>query len=239
MNLAMRRGSVAGVVIVAAVGIAVLWSWWRGDSQSNDQIRAWLNDAAPDTWAVAARTQCPDAPFSMPSEGFIGLLYRDTARPYNRLNLHTGIDFFGQGPPGSVPIYAVYDGYLTRRTGWRSTVAIRHDDPLQPGRIIYTYYTHMASVDGAQGYISADFPPGTRDVFVERGTLLGYQGDYNPSFPVAMHLHFSIVLADADGVIRNEADIRNTLDPSPYFGVALRVDTATAPPRTCNQGGGA
>jgi hypothetical protein len=98
------------------------------------------------------------------------------------------------------------------------------EDPLQPGRQIWTYYTHMANPDGAS-YIAEDFPPGTEEVFVEAGTLLGYQGNYSgtPGNPTGVHLHFSVVLDDGQGGFRNELEIRNTLDPSPYLGLPLNA----------------
>jgi hypothetical protein len=39
-----------------------------------------------------------------------------------------------------------------------------------------------------------------------------------------MHLHFSIVLDDGQGRFRNELEISNTLDPTPYFGFELNAD---------------
>ena len=98
------------------------------------------------------------------------------------------------------------------------------DDPLRPGRQIWVYYTHMAGPDGAS-YIATDFPPGTSEVYVEAGTLLGYQGNYSgtPNNPVGVHLHFSIVKDDGQGVYLNELEIGNTLDPSPYLGLSLNA----------------
>lgn len=218
-------------LIVLAGGAAAFYLWYTGgDSDSNDYIRRWLTDpASMPEFNVNALARCGDAPFILPTSGFIGLLWGDTARPYRNNQPHTGIDIFGQGSSGSVPIYAVYDGYLTRLADWRSTVIIRHDDPLQPGRTIWTYYTHMANRDGALSYIVPDFPSGTAERFVEQGTLLGYQGEYNPGFPVAMHLHLSIVTGDDEGMFKNEAILANTLDPSPYFGFDLRRESASHP----------
>jgi hypothetical protein len=36
-----------------------------------------------------------------------------------------------------------------------------------------------------------------------------------------VHLHFSIVEDDGTGEFKNELDIDNTLDPSPYLGIPL------------------
>ena len=160
------------ILIFCAIAAFFFIRWYRGTSTSNDFIRKWLTDAEsyPD-YETSGRLRCGDAPFIIPSEGFIGLLWRDTSAPYNARNRHTGIDIFGSGAVGTVPIYAAYDGYLTRLDDWQATVIIRHDDPLQAGRRIWTYYTHMASIDGSDIYISDEFPQGTSDKYVEQGTL--------------------------------------------------------------------
>jgi hypothetical protein len=130
---------------------------------------------------------------------------------------------------------AVSDGYLTRLPEWHSAVILRiADDPLQPGRPIWAYYTHMADSDG-RSFIAGDIPPGTSERFVRAGTRLGYQGNYSadPLNPVGMHLHFSIVLDDGQGRFRNELEISNTLDPTPYFGFELNADRLGEAPAVC------
>jgi hypothetical protein len=100
------------------------------------------------------------------------------------------------------------------------------NDPLKPGRQIWTYYTHMADPQG-NSFVSSRFPPGTSEQYIEAGTLLGYQGNYSgtPGNPVGVHLHFSIVQDDGNGGYRNELKIENTLDPSPYLGLPLNANT--------------
>jgi murein DD-endopeptidase MepM/ murein hydrolase activator NlpD len=150
----------------------------------------------------------------------IGFIWDDSFRPGHR---HTGIDIFGGEGVGETPVYAAYDGYLTRLDEWKSSLIIRiPEDPLQPDRQIWTYYTHLADPQG-NSLIDAAFPPGTMEVFVPAGTLLGTQGNFSgtPGSPTGIHLHFSVVLDDGEGQFLNELAIRNTLDPSPYFNLAL------------------
>jgi hypothetical protein len=130
------------------------------------------------------------------------------------------------------PIYAVYDGYLTRKPEWVSAVIIRHpQDPLVPGRQIWTYYTHMADAAG-HSYILDQIPPGVVELPVKQGALLGYQGDYNGQswHSIDTHLHFSIVLDDGRSNFLNETDIANTIDPSPYLGMRLNAICGDRPP---------
>lgn len=203
-------------------------------SNSNKYIRQWIDRPESRPELATTRQACGDAPFVLPSDGFIGLLWNDPATPYSVLNRHTGIDIFGDGGAGEVPVYAVYDGYLTRLSSWRSSVIIEHDDPLNQGETIFSYYTHMASEDGNTSFVVEDFPPGTEQVWVEQGTLLGYQGEYSgATFPIALHVHLSLVKSDANGNFLNEADLGNTLDPSPYFGLPLKYDGPIARPIRC------
>ena len=188
------------------------------------RVMDWIrNPSAHQEWAVRAGTRCgTDVPFIIPTDGFIGYLWDDSFKIGHR---HQGIDIFGGTGVGVTPVVAAYPGYLTRLPDWKSSVIVRiPEDPLQPGRQIWLYYAHMAGPAG-NSFISADFPPGTYEKFVEAGTLLGYQGDYSgdPNNPVGVHLHFSIVLDNGDGHFRNEQEIRNTLDPSPYLGLPLNA----------------
>lgn len=192
--------------------------WATGDSTDREIL------------VTVQRETCPGAPFILPTDGFIGLLYKDPRGPYSSRNPHQGIDIFSDTEAGITPVYAAYDGYVTREDGWRSTLIMRvPDDPLQPGRQIWLYYTHMADQQG-NDFIEDAFAPGAREMFVEQGTLLGYTGDYNGNSArsVWVHLHFSVVLDDGNGRYTNELEFNNTLDPSPYLGMSLNYEEATA-----------
>ena len=191
-------------------------------SQGSDSERAAL--------ITTQRDICPGAPFVLPTDGFIGLLYEDPRGPYSSSNPHQGLDIFSEGEPGVTPVYAAYDGYITRDAGWRSAVIQRvPEDPLRPGEQIWLYYAHMADRDG-NSFIEPAFPPGTSELFVEQGTLLGYTGDYNGNAArtIWVHLHFSIVKDDGNGRFLNELEFSNTLDPSPYLGMALNYECSAA-----------
>lgn len=171
-------------------------------------------------YALQPGMHCGDAPFAFPTQGVILGLWQQS---YRFGHTHTGLDIFSGTQPGVTPIYAAYPGYLSRLDDWRSTVIIRiPSDPLEPGRQIWTYYTHLANVEG-ESFVSEEFPPGTHEVYVEAGTFLGYMGNYSGDVnaPTGLHLHFSIVKDDGEGDFLNEARINNTYDPSPYFNMNL------------------
>jgi murein DD-endopeptidase MepM/ murein hydrolase activator NlpD len=171
-------------------------------------------------YALLPGQRCDDAPFAFPTRGVPLGLWDQSYRFWHR---HAGVDIFSGTDPGVTPVYAVYPGYLSRLPDWKATVIIRiPSDPLNPGRQIWAYYTHLANQDG-ESFISAEFPAGTSEVFVEAGTFLGYMGDFSgdPGNPTGLHLHISIVKDDGNGNFLNELDIRNTYDPSPYFGLPL------------------
>lgn len=226
MNLLRgTSGFILGVLVIILIVGGYFGVRWIGTrSPRSVRLGEWfLNPKGHPEWMVHAGEQCGDAPFSMPTDGFIGFIWGDSFRAGHR---HQGIDIFGGEASGVTPVYAVYPGYLTRRADWKSSVIVRlPDDPIQPGRQIWAYYTHMADTQG-NSYIDEDFPPGTIEAYVEAGRLLGYQGNYSgdPNNPTGVHLHFSLVMDDGGGSFRNELEFNNTLDPSPYLQLPLNAN---------------
>lgn len=209
------------VAILAAAGTA--FYLYRPNATRLVSFRTWIrNPASRPDWKLSAGSQCGSAPFIFPTDGFIGFLWGDSFRPGHT---HQGIDIFAGTDVGITRVISAYPGYLTRLPDWKSTVIVRvPSDPLNPGTQIWLYYTHMADQLG-NSYISEEFPAGTFEQPVEAGTFLGYQGDYSgdPNNPTGIHLHFSIVGDDGNGQFKNELEIENTLDPSPYLGLPLNA----------------
>lgn len=225
----MKRPLFLIIAVGLVIGLAAGWFLLRRNSTTAPRsvrvMQFIRNPSSHQDFILPAESQCPGAPFIMPTTGFIGFLWDDSFRPGHR---HSGLDIFSGSEPGVTPVVAAYGGYLTRLPDWKSTVIIRiPSDPLQPDRQIWTYYTHMATPEGAS-LVSDAFPAGTVEVYVAAGTLLGYQGNYSgtPGNPTGVHLHFSIVKDDGDGRFLNETEIANTLDPSPYLGMSLFAATA-------------
>jgi peptidoglycan LD-endopeptidase LytH len=217
-----KRYLIASIIVVACLAAAgTAYYMYHPNAARMLAFRTWINNPAshPD-WKLSAGTQCGPAPFHFPTDGFVGFLWGDSFRVGHR---HQGIDIFAGTGIGITRVVAAYPGFLTRLPDWKSSVIVRvPDDPLHPGRQIWLYYTHMADEQG-NSFISSEFPPGTYEVPIDMGTLLGYQGDYSgdPNNPVGVHLHFSIVKDDGSGKFKNELNIDNTLDPSPYLGLPL------------------
>ncbi|MBW6465369.1 MAG: M23 family metallopeptidase [Brevefilum sp.] len=213
--------TILGISVAVMLGVYVLYRSYFSISQRARKVFEFLrNPQTHQGSVILALTRCGDAPFVLPTTGLVGFLWDDSFRPGHR---HQGIDIFSGTGVGETPVYAAYEGYLTRLPEWKSSVIIRiPSDPLQPGRQIWTYYTHMADESGVS-LIVEDFPAGTSEVWVEAGTLLGFQGNFSgtPDNPTGVHLHFSMVKDDGQGKFVNELEIGNTLDPSPYFGMVL------------------
>lgn len=191
------------------------------------RLRTWFADpSAHADWAIHRGERCGDALMLIPTTGYVGFGWDDSFRPGHH---HSGLDIFSpDGATNVTPIVAAYDGYLTREADWKSTIILRHPDfpavaalGINQGEQIWTYYTHMASRDGRESFVAPDFPPGTHDVFVKAGTVLGYQGNWSGSrFQfTGLHLHFSVVKSDADGAYADEREINNTYDPIPLLGL--------------------
>jgi hypothetical protein len=225
----MQRQRRRTLILVIAVGMILLLARLAitafdfGGARGR-QFLQWGRGSEAERAALVTvqREPCPGAPFVLPSDGYVGLLYGDPNGPYSSAAPHQGIDIFSNAPAGVVPVYAAYDGYITREDGWRSALIQRvPEDPVQSGRQIWLYYAHMADREG-NSFIEPAFPPGVREVFVKRGTLLGYTGDYNGDSlrDIWVHLHFSIV-RDDDGRYTNELEFANTIDPSSYLGLPV------------------
>jgi len=216
---------VAVIVLGLLAGLGIyIYKYFRSSAARTPIVMDYIrNPAAHADLVIKAGTRCGDAPFIFPTTGMAGYLWGDRFKPGSS---HQGIDIFAGTDVGLTDVIAAYPGYLTRQADWKSSLIIRIPaDPLQPGRQIWVYYTHMADADG-NSFIAAQFPPGTKELFVEAGTLLGHQGNYSgdPNNPVGVHLHISVVQDDGIGHFKNELDINNTYDPSPYLGLRLNAE---------------
>jgi hypothetical protein len=219
-----KRFLILSIVLVASVTAAVAaYFGYRPNAERIDKFRAWMrNPASHPDWKLIAGSRCGSAPFLFPTDGFAGFLWGDS---FGLRHTHQGIDIFAGTDVGITRVISAYPGYLTRLTEWKSAVIVRvPSDPLDPGQQIWLYYTHMANQFG-NSFISDEFPAGTSEKPIEAGIFLGYQGDYSgdPDNPVGVHLHFSIVADDGTGHFKNEVEIDNTLDPSPYLGLPLNA----------------
>jgi hypothetical protein len=217
-------------------GLGGGWILYRRLAQTAPRMTGledFLKDpAAHAAWMLAAGSRCPSAPFQMPVRGYIGFLWDDSFRPFHR---HSGLDIFGGTQPGETPVLAAYDGFLTRLPSWKASVIVRiPSDPLQPGRQIWTYYTHMAGPDGSS-LIDAAFPPGSSEIPLKAGTELGRMGDFSGTAgdPTGVHVHFSILRDNGKGGFTDERVIENTYDPSPYFGMNLNANLNPTLPVVC------
>ena len=221
--MSKRFLKIAIALVVMLVGGYYLYRLYRPNTARLVNFRAWIADPGGHAeWKLAAGSRCGEAPFIFPTDGMVGFLWDDSFRPGHR---HQGIDIFGGQDVGITPVIVAYPGFLTRLPEWKSSVIVRvPSDPLEPGQQIWVYYTHMADRNG-NSYILPDFPPGTYEQPVDAGTQLGFQGNYSgdPNNPTGVHLHFSIVRDDGSGGFRNELEIGNTFDPSPYLGLPLNA----------------
>src|SRR4030095_11478435 len=218
-----RRSIMLFMILATAIVTAGITAYYlyRPNAPRVNKFRQWMRDpAAHPDWKLAAGSQCGTAPFLFPTDGFAGFLWGDS---FGLRHTHQGIDIFAGTDIGITPVVAAYPGYLTRLPEWKSAVIVRiPEDPLQHGRQIWLYYTHMANQLG-NSLTAYDFPAGTSEKLLEAGTFLGYQGNYSgdPNNPVGVHLHFSIVQDDGKGQFKNETEIKNTYDPSPYLGLPV------------------
>jgi hypothetical protein len=217
-----KRFLAISILIIAVVtALATGYYMYRTNAGRADKFYQWMrNPASHSDWKLLAGSQCESAPFLFPTDGFVGFLWGDS---FGIRHTHQGIDIFAGTDVNITNVISAYPGYLTRLPDWKSSVIVRvPSDPLNPGQQIWLYYTHMADQYG-NSFISEEFPAGTSEKYIEAGTFLGKQGNYSadPNNPVGVHLHFSIVEDDGTEQFKNELEIENTYDPSPYLGLPL------------------
>ena len=231
-----KRFLAISILIIAVVtALATGYYMYRTNAGRADKFYQWIrNPASHADWKLLAGSQCDSAPFLFPTDGFVGFLWGDS---FGVRHTHQGIDIFAGTDINVTQVISAYPGYLTRLPDWKSSVIVRvPSDPLNPGTQIWLYYTHMADQYG-NSFIAEEFPAGTSEKFIEAGILLGYQGNYSadPNNPVGVHLHFSIVEDDGTGNFKNELEIKNTYDPSPYLGLPLNAYENRDEVPLCNQ----
>ncbi len=172
---------------------------------------------------VPGMERCPGAPWQLPTRSEFGLWWESEE-----------LYLMGDGFEGKVPVRAVADGLLMRRPDWPDAVAILHDDPLNPGQKVWTFYGDMAGRAGRVSFVAPRFPPGSAAVPVRAGEVVGYQGRWRSADRGQMwvHLRFAIVPAvtgeafpDAlvgrapPDALAPEVIQAGVLDPSPYLGI--------------------
>lgn len=202
----------------------LIYEPWSGERWT-PEMRAVINqsyrlaDNIADNKVFLPRTRptknlsaCPGADWQLPSDGSRGVKWNAG-----------GLDFFGQGQEGKIPVYAVADGWLTRQTDWVDQVVIQHADPLNPGGKIWSSYSGLGAANGTETFIAPDFPPGTENLPVKAGQLLGYQGTWSgkPLWASWVHLHFAVLSAEG-ATVPEPLDQARVQDPQPYLKLALQ-----------------
>jgi len=167
-------------------------------------------------------TSCEAASWKLPSSASLGIQLRDR-----------GIDFFGQGNEGKIPVYAVADGLLTRLLDRADAVALQYEDPQRPGKKIWALYDGMASADGRNSYISEEFLTAV-SVPVKAGHLIGYQGTWSetPNWPMWVHVRFTVV--DVGDQLPGTVTSMTYLDPAAYLGLELDVSNQNIQTLRCS-----
>ena len=205
---------------------AVNRSYMLSDNIAGNKIYTPVNIKKAAT--APALGACPGAAWQLPGDGSRGVQWRDG-----------GLDFFGQGQQGQIPVYAVADGLLTRQAGWVDAVVILQDDPLHPGAKIWTYYGDMGAVNGTDSYVAQGFPPGTTSMPVKAGQLIGYQGPWSGKiqWPTWVHVHFAVISAAGQGAFPATLSPADFIDPTSYLNLALRsqAENKNQQELRCNQ----
>jgi hypothetical protein len=132
---------------------------------------------------------CPQSPWQLPTRADMGMYW-----------LNGQVLMMGGGRDDIIPVFAVADGLLYQFPEWNTAVAIQHDDPLNPGRKLWTFYGDLApAFNQNEPYIEDKFIQ-AEGIPIKSGEFIGYQGRWlGPSQQTWVHLRFTILPADQEG----------------------------------------
>src|SRR5215211_4152783 len=103
-----RRSSMLLLICATAVITTAITAYYlyRPNAARVNKFRQWVRDpAAHPAWKLSAGSQCGNAPFRFPSEGFAGFLWGDS---FGLRHIHQGIDIFGGTDVGLTPVLSAY-----------------------------------------------------------------------------------------------------------------------------------
>ena len=131
---------------------------------------------------------CPGAPFKLPTQANMGMYWKDSQ-----------LLMLGAGTR-EIPVYAIADGFLYQFPEWDTAVAIKHDDPFNTGKSIWSFYGDLApAFDSSKPYIETSYIK-AEGIPIKTGDLIGYQGRWlGPSQQTWVHLRFALLPATSDG----------------------------------------
>ena len=131
---------------------------------------------------------CPGAPLKLPTQANMGMYWKDSQ-----------LLMLGAGTR-EIPVYAIADGLLYQFPEWDTAVAIKHDDPFNPGKSIWSFYGDLApAFDSSKPYIEAPYIK-AEGIPIKAGDMIGYQGRWlGPSQQTWVHLRFALLPAAEDG----------------------------------------
>jgi hypothetical protein len=221
---AIRERKFSHILIHDFPGFPVYKERWTPEMLNMIQSEYSVKQKLGGTWVYVPRQslltsvvaptpeKCVNAPWRLPSDAQYGVRWNFGA--YD-------LQFLGRGNQGKVPVVAVADGLVTRRADWDNMVAVQHDDPLKPGKKIWSLYFGMASEQGAQSYISEQFPKGTVAKPIKTGEVIGQQGMFSgQAFSMWLNVAFGVVEAKPNGNLPDDV-LGSTVDPGPYLGLEL------------------
>ena len=132
---------------------------------------------------------CPQSPWQIPTRADMGMFW-----------MNGQVIMMGGGSDDIIPVFAAADGLLYQFSEWATAVAIQHDDPLNPGKKLWTFYGDLAPAFNQNSpYIEDEFIQ-DEGIPIKAGDLLGYQGRWlGPDQQTWVHLRFAIIPADQDG----------------------------------------
>src|SRR5688572_32226874 len=81
--MAIIAGVLLGLLLIVILVYLGIQTYSQQQTNSSTVIQQWFREPASRPNLITRRKQCSGAPFILPSDGFIGLLWADPAGPYS------------------------------------------------------------------------------------------------------------------------------------------------------------
>lgn len=163
--------------------------------------------------SVSVPSDCPAGVWPLPTNAYLGYRYD-----------HGWLTLYGAGPEGNVPVVAVDEGEVYRPTQFpEGSLAVVHQDPLNPGERVILYTTEMRSSRGGEALIPDTIPVGTTGLALEAGETLGYQSMWSGRDFQQDWLHVTLGITPYDPQFLADPGLleENLVDPGLYFGIKI------------------
>jgi len=178
------------------------------------------------TRSIVVPSDCLAGVWPLPTSAYMGYRYENG-----------WLTLYGAGPEGTVAVKTVAPGKVFRPEAFpKGSLAVVHEDPLNPGEKVILYYSEMRSSRGGEALIPDTIPIGAEGLDLEAGETIGFQSMWAGSAFRQDWLHVTLGIAPYEPQFLENPDFQaeNLVNPGEYFGIRLEPGAGHVKPVICS-----